>query len=113
MLFPSLRNDTIFSKLYIAHVTMLLVCRAHLRHRHHIRLPKKLTEIHLFSFDEWIDFEIRDLNKEQKDRLGFRWLVAVVESFAQKRTSARTASALPPCPKISAASASAASRDRR
>ena len=46
------------------------------------------TEIHLFSFDEWIDFEIRDLNKEQKDRLGFRWLVAVVESFAQKRRGA-------------------------
>ncbi len=46
------------------------------------------TEIHLFSFDEWIDFEIRDLNKEQKDRLGFRWLVAVVESFAQKRLGA-------------------------
>lgn len=43
------------------------------------------TEIHLFSFDEWIAFELGNLNEEQKDRLAYRWLVAIVESFAQKR----------------------------
>lgn len=43
------------------------------------------TEIHLFSFTEWLGYELKDLNDEQKNRLGFKWLIAVVESFAQKR----------------------------
>ena len=43
------------------------------------------TEIHLFSFDEWISFEIAQLNDTQKNQLAYRWLIAVVESFAQKR----------------------------
>ena len=43
------------------------------------------TEIYLFSFDEWICFNVDTLNQNQKDELGFRWLVAIVESFAQKR----------------------------
>ena len=43
------------------------------------------TEIHLFSFDEWIAFEADKLPPAQKNELGYRWLVALVESFAQKR----------------------------
>jgi len=43
------------------------------------------TEIHLFSFDEWVDFETAELSSGEKKILGQKWLVAVVESFAQKR----------------------------
>lgn len=46
------------------------------------------TEIHLFSFDEWIEFEVNKLTTSQKNELGYRWLVAIVESFAQKRLDA-------------------------
>lgn len=46
------------------------------------------TKIHLFSFDEWIKFEINELSQTQKNELGYRWLVAIVESFAQKRLNA-------------------------
>lgn len=43
------------------------------------------TEIHLFSFDEWIAFEVSELSPAQKNKLGYKWLVAIVESFSQKR----------------------------
>ena len=43
------------------------------------------TKIYLFSFDEWIDFQTNGLNFEQKKELGYKWLVSIVESFAQKR----------------------------
>ena len=43
------------------------------------------TEIHLFSFDQWVDYEVSQLNEPQKNMLGYRWLKAVVESFAQRR----------------------------
>ena len=43
------------------------------------------TEIHLLSFDQWVDFEVASLTEEQKNALGYRWLAAVVESFAQRR----------------------------
>ena len=43
------------------------------------------TEIHMFSFDQWIDYEVSQLNESQKNDLGYRWLKAVVESFAQRR----------------------------
>lgn len=43
------------------------------------------TEVYLFSFDQWIDYESAGLNRARRDALGYRWLVAVVESFAQKR----------------------------
>lgn len=46
------------------------------------------TEIHLFSFDEWIAFEVSELTSAQKNELGYKWLVAIVESFAQKRLEA-------------------------
>lgn len=44
-----------------------------------------LTEIHLLSFDQWVDYEVSSLTEEQKNALGYRWLAAVVESFAQRR----------------------------
>lgn len=43
------------------------------------------AKIYLFSFDQWIDYEVSRLNKQQKNVLGYRWLKAVVESFAQHR----------------------------
>lgn len=43
------------------------------------------TKIYLFSFDEWIAFKVTGLTETQKDKLGYKWLVAIVESFAQKR----------------------------
>jgi len=46
------------------------------------------TEIYLFSFAEWLEYELKNLNDEQKNLLGGMWLIAVVESFAQKRLNA-------------------------
>ena len=43
------------------------------------------TEIYLFSFEQWVDYEVSQLNESQKNMLGYRWLKAVVESFAQRR----------------------------
>lgn len=43
------------------------------------------TEIHLFSFDQWVNYEVSQLNTPQKNMLGYRWLKAVVESFSQRR----------------------------
>lgn len=43
------------------------------------------TKIHLFSFDEWIEFEMNEMTPAQKNELGYKWLVAIVESFSQKR----------------------------
>ncbi len=45
------------------------------------------TEIYLFSFNEWVDYEVSKLEEQQKKTLGYLWLKAVVESFAQKRYS--------------------------
>ena len=46
------------------------------------------TEIHLFSFDEWVDYEVGRLTQPQKDELAHKWLTAIVESFAQRRLNA-------------------------
>ena len=43
------------------------------------------TEIYLLSFDEWVDYETADLTQSQKNNLGYNWLIALVESFAQRR----------------------------
>ena len=43
------------------------------------------TEIFLYSFDQWVDYEVAQLTDGQRNQLGYRWLKAVVESFAQKR----------------------------
>ena len=43
------------------------------------------TTIHLFSFDQWVDYEVNRLTSTQKDQLAHSWLTAIVESFAQKR----------------------------
>ena len=43
------------------------------------------TEIFLFSFDQWVDYEVAQFTDGQRNQLGYRWLKAVVESFAQKR----------------------------
>ena len=43
------------------------------------------TEILLLSFDEWINYELDNLNQWQQDEIAYNWLVALVESFAQRR----------------------------
>lgn len=43
------------------------------------------TEIHIFSFKQWVEYEIAHLDDYQRNQLGYHWLRAVVESFAQKR----------------------------
>lgn len=43
------------------------------------------TEIKLFSFSEWVDYETKGLSQSQKDLIAYRWIVAIVESFAQRR----------------------------
>lgn len=43
------------------------------------------TEIHLFSFKQWVQYETLQLNESSKNRLGYQWLKSVVESFAQRR----------------------------
>ena len=43
------------------------------------------TEIKIFSFDEWVKWQIGDLPASKVDSLGLKWISAVVESFGQKR----------------------------
>lgn len=43
------------------------------------------TSIFLFSFEEWIAYETEHLTEGQRDELAYKWLVAIVESFSQKR----------------------------
>mgnify|MGYP003451164044 FL=1 len=43
------------------------------------------VEILLFSFAEWIDWQTKKLTVPQKHRLASKWLIAVTESFAQRR----------------------------
>ncbi len=43
------------------------------------------TEIYIFSFEQWVEYEVSQLNEKQRNQLGYNWLRAVVESFAQKR----------------------------
>ena len=45
------------------------------------------TDIKLFTFDEWVEYELDGLNEEVKNLIAYYWLKAVVESFAQKRPS--------------------------
>ncbi len=43
------------------------------------------VEIQLLSFDEWIGYEIQGMKRYQLDEIADKWLIAVVESFSQKR----------------------------
>lgn len=43
------------------------------------------TEIHLFSFSEWVEFETQRIPVQYMRQLPYQWLVAMVESFAQMR----------------------------
>ncbi len=43
------------------------------------------ADIQLFSFDEWIQYQTQRIADSQLDRIAGRWLIAVVESFAQRR----------------------------
>lgn len=45
-------------------------------------------DIYLLTFDEWIEYQLNAYNiKDARSQLepGHRWIIAVVESFAQKR----------------------------
>lgn len=43
------------------------------------------VEIELFSFDEWLAYQTKRIAKSELDKVAARWLIAVVESFAQRR----------------------------
>lgn len=43
------------------------------------------VEIELFSFDDWIAYQTKRIAKSELDKVAARWLLAVVESFAQRR----------------------------
>ena len=43
------------------------------------------VDIQLLSFDEWIQYQTQRIADSQLDRIAGRWLIAVVESFAQRR----------------------------
>lgn len=43
------------------------------------------TSICLFTFEEWVNSKSASLTSVQKEELAYRWLVALAESFAQKR----------------------------
>ena len=43
------------------------------------------TNIHLLNFNDWVELKTAKLSAEQKSQLGYEWLKALAESFAQKR----------------------------
>lgn len=43
------------------------------------------VDIQLLSFDEWIKYQTQRIADSQLNRIASRWLMAVVESFAQRR----------------------------
>lgn len=43
------------------------------------------TKIHLLNFRDWVELKNAELSSEQKEQLGYVWLKALAESFAQKR----------------------------
>lgn len=43
------------------------------------------VDIQLLSFDEWIQYQTQRIAASQVDKIAERWLIAVVESFAQRR----------------------------
>ena len=43
------------------------------------------VDIQLFSFDEWVQYQTQRIAASHLDRIASRWLIAVVESFAQRR----------------------------
>ena len=43
------------------------------------------VSILLLSFSEWLEYQTKHISKTQLDEIGKRWLIAVVESFAQRR----------------------------
>ena len=43
------------------------------------------VEILLLSCDEWLSYQTKQIAKSELDKLADRWLVAVIESFAQRR----------------------------
>lgn len=44
------------------------------------------TEIILCSFDEWVEMQTYGFSAEEKDNIADKWLMAVVETFALKRS---------------------------
>lgn len=45
------------------------------------------TQIRLFSFAQWVGYQLDSLTGAAMETIGYKWLRAVVESFAQKRSS--------------------------
>lgn len=43
------------------------------------------VDIFLFSFNEWLEYQTQQITKSELQKIAPRWLIAVVESFAQRR----------------------------
>lgn len=43
------------------------------------------VDILILSFDEWVKWQVGDKTGKELDVIGYHWLMAVVESFAQRR----------------------------
>lgn len=43
------------------------------------------VDIQLLSFDEWVQYQTKKIAQSELDVIAARWLIAVVESFAQRR----------------------------
>lgn len=43
------------------------------------------TKIYLYTFDEWVQYVIKDIPLEELPRIGYEWVNAVVETFSRKR----------------------------
>ena len=43
------------------------------------------SKIHILSFSEWVHFQCGNLTKEQRGKIGQKWIQAVVESFGRRR----------------------------
>ena len=43
------------------------------------------TDIRIFNFSEWTEFKLKNVDGQNRDEFGRRWLTATIESFARKR----------------------------
>ncbi len=43
------------------------------------------TKIYLYTFEEWVQYVIKDIPLEELPRIGYEWVNAVVETFSRKR----------------------------
>ena len=60
-------------------------CREDIRNRMREISDETSTCIYIFNFNQWSEYQLSRLTIYNKNALGYRWLKATVESFAQRR----------------------------